>query len=107
MLSPHRCGWTTTTGQNEFRLILQHGKGALTECSVQTLVDDIQLPNYFLAFGESETIGELIVLSESLRDAFSEIYSMYVSYSLILCLNVAHTNLHLLTDPSNIKCGLL
>ena len=64
---------------NEFRLILQHGKGALTECSVQTLVDDIQLPNYFLAFGESETIGEIIVLSESLRDAFSEIYSMYVS----------------------------
>ena len=64
---------------NEFRLILQHGKGALTECSVQTLIDDIQLPNYFLAFGESETIGEIIVLSESLRDAFSEIYSMYVS----------------------------
>merc|ERR1719399_154659 len=91
---------------NEFRLILQHGKGALTECSVQTLVDDIQLPNYFLAFGESETIGELIVLSESLRDAFSEIYSMPGAESVNLMLSRDAPFFQLVAVGNNSRCEI-
>ena len=91
---------------NQFRLILQHGTDALTECAIQTLIDDVQLANYFLAFGESDAIGEIIVLSESLRDAFSEIYSMPGAASVNLLLSQEAPFFQLVAVGNNGRCEI-
>jgi hypothetical protein len=91
---------------NQFRLILQHGENALTECTVQTLIDNVQIANYFLAFGESEAIGEVILLSESLRDAFSEIYSMPGAASVNLMLSQKAPFFQLVAVGNNGRCEI-
>jgi cell cycle checkpoint protein len=70
-----------------FRLVLQHGEGALTECSMSTLDYDEENTNFFLTFRESNTVGEVIVLSDSLREAFSEIYNLPGAASVYLSLS--------------------
>jgi hypothetical protein len=91
-----------------FRLVLQHGEGnVLTECSMQTIEDnDGELPNYFLAFSDTDIVGSVIVLSDSLRDAFSEIYSLPGATSVYLLLSPTAPFFQLAAIGSTGRCDI-
>jgi len=98
----------------DFRLLLGINSGSAsnisTQCCIKTLAESEQSFNdhsdLFTALRDSETIGQAIIFSESLSDAFCEIYSLPGAATVSLLISPAPPYFQLSAEGTTGKCTI-
>ena len=98
----------------DFRMALRMNSGSAsnitTQCCIKTLADSDQTFNdhsdLFTALRDSETVGQAIIFSDSLSDAFCEIYSLPGAATVSLLISPVSPFFQLSAEGTTGKCTI-